>query len=62
MERAKAEFFENEEGIFYLANPEGHRISNKIDGGLWTLDDHLQRNGIFPCKVKFYCVKSVRSL
>ena len=64
VEAGKDEFWADAEdsGNFYLANSEGHRISDKIDGHVWTLSDYLERNGLYPSKLKVYVVKPVTFL
>eukprot|EP00118_Oscarella_pearsei_P013947 m.115905 g.115905 ORF g.115905 m.115905 type:complete len:182 (+) comp37571_c0_seq12:1676-2221(+) len=61
VEAAKMEFFE---GLdinydYYLANAEGHRISNNLPGGQWTVKEFLDRNGLYPSKLTLYCVRKV---
>ena len=57
---AKVEFFGSEvSGQFYLANSEGHRLSDHILDKAWTSNEFLTRNGLFPSKVKLFCVNEL---
>ena len=60
--KAKEEFFSmvvGEEGKYeyFLADPQGSRLSKTINGNQWNLAEYIHLHGYYPSKTKIYCVQ-----
>ncbi|XP_065885340.1 uncharacterized protein [Dysidea avara] len=61
IEKAKEEFFTiaAQEGRYeyFLADPQGNRLSKNINGNRWNLAEYIHLHGYYPSKTKIYCVQ-----
>ena len=60
LEKGIKEFFpssDNQRYKYFLADAQGIKLPDDIDGAAWTLGEYLHSHGLFPSKTKLYCVQ-----
>ena len=60
LEKGIKEFFNssgNQRYNYFLADTQGSKLPDNIDGAAWTLGEYLHSHGLFPSKTKLYCVQ-----
>ena len=60
LEKGIKEFFpssDNQRYKYFLADAQGIKLPDDINGATWTLDEYLCSHGLFPSKTKLYCVQ-----
>jgi len=58
LEKGKTLFFDSSEDYsYFLADGQGSKLPDNLDGHLWTLMEYMNKHGYHPCKTRFYCVQ-----
>ena len=59
LENGKSTFFmENSDPYeHFLADGQGSKLPDTLDGKKWTLAEYMNLHGYYPCKTRFYCVQ-----
>ena len=59
--KAKQQFFASDvdkEGYeYFLADPQGSKLPDTINGNPWNLSEYIHLHGLYPSKTKIYCVQ-----
>ena len=63
VKKAKEQFFPSdqvdEHKYRFLADAQGSKIIDTIEGKPWTLNEYLHSHGFYPSKTKIYCVQVI---
>jgi len=60
LEKGKALFFKSSNSkdySYFLADGQGSKLCDDLDGNSWTLMEYMNKHGYYPCKTRFYCVQ-----
>ena len=59
--KAKQQFFASDVGKegyeYFLADPQGSKLPDTINGKAWNLSEYIHLHGLYPSKTKIYCVQ-----
>lgn len=64
IQKAKQQFFaatkcfdDEQRYEYFLADPQGSKLINSINGKPWNLAEYIHLHGLYPSKTKIYCVQ-----
>lgn len=59
--KAKQQFFASDvdkgDCTYFLADPQGSKLPDTINGKPWNLSEYVHLHGLYPSKTKIYCVQ-----
>ena len=59
--KAKQQFFasdvDKDDSTYFLADPQGSKLPDTIDGKAWHLSEYVHLHGLYLSKTKIYCVQ-----